>query len=309
MAGNSFPLVRGRAIRVTELDGCGKALDANSVVVTDGFVSVALSADIEDAEPIEVKNANGQTCVREPGCAEFKGYSVDITFCQVDPCLFTLLTGQQTIVDDQGRAIGFRMATDRKACDYNFALEMWSNAPTKESVCDDAGNAVQVKQDPGGYLVLPFLRAGVIGDFTLENAEVTFTVQGAVSKDGNLWKDGLYPVMHNAAGVPSKLADPLTGADHLGVMFTTLAAPRNTDGCVPFVDYTYDAIVVDPGDALSGSEFSSITASDAGNAAKLAGLHLVARPKTAWTSGQKITVNTFAFHWDGTQWAAGAVTP
>ena len=68
----SFPLVRGRTMRVTKTDGCcAPAYGPDNQVVTDGFVSVALTANITDAEEITVVNANGKTCVRDPGCAEF----------------------------------------------------------------------------------------------------------------------------------------------------------------------------------------------------------------------------------------------
>jgi hypothetical protein len=52
--------------------------------------------------------------------------------------------------------------------------------------------------------------------------------------------------------------------------------------------------------------YPTITASDGTNAAKLAGLGFVANPTTAWTTGQKITVNGFDFNWSGAAWAAGA---
>lgn len=61
-----------------------------------------------------------------------------------------------------------------------------------------------------------------------------------------------------------------------------------------------------PGDRFTGPEYSTITASDAPNAAKLGPLGFVAVPATAWTAGQKITVNGFDFNWSGTAWAAGA---
>lgn len=50
----------------------------------------------------------------------------------------------------------------------------------------------------------------------------------------------------------------------------------------------------------------TITASDATNAAKLAGLGFVASPLTAWTTGQKMTVGIYDFNWSSTAWAAGA---
>lgn len=67
--------------------------------------------------------------------------------------------------------------------------------------------------------------------------------------------------------------------------------------------------VSDKGSASPGDTFpaeATVTASDSTNAAKLAGLGYVANPLTAWTSGQQITVGTYAFNWSGTAWAAGA---
>lgn len=49
----------------------------------------------------------------------------------------------------------------------------------------------------------------------------------------------------------------------------------------------------------------TITAQDATNAGRLAGLGFVASPTTNWTTGQSITVNTFSFNWTGSAWAAG----
>lgn len=63
------------------------------------------------------------------------------------------------------------------------------------------------------------------------------------------------------------------------------------------------------GAAAPGASFigeTDVTASDATNAAKLAGLGYIAAPATAWTAGQKITIGALDFHWTGTEWAAGA---
>jgi hypothetical protein len=50
---------------------------------------------------------------------------------------------------------------------------------------------------------------------------------------------------------------------------------------------------------------SNITASDAPNAALLAGEGFVATPTTNWTTGQFISVGGFNFNWTGAAWAAG----
>jgi len=61
-----------------------------------------------------------------------------------------------------------------------------------------------------------------------------------------------------------------------------------------------------PGAIYNGTWFPTITAQDATNAARLAGLGFVAVPTSAWTTGQSITVGTFLFNWSGAAWAAGA---
>jgi hypothetical protein len=255
MAGKStsFPLVRGRTMRVVKLNGCGQPITGpnSAMAVTSGFVSVALTANINEPEAIEVKNADGQTCVRDAGTAEFTGYNVDITFCNVMPCVFSMLTGQDVVTGykngtddtDPEPVIGFTMDSARKASDSGFSLELWARSPSA-SGCDDSGNVVTADPDadPSGYLVLPFLKAGVIGDLTIENGAVSFVVSGAVTQDGNQWGKGLFNVLMENTGTkaapvytPAKLKDPLTKTDHLGVIYTTLKPPAETDGCVPYV--------------------------------------------------------------------------
>ena len=59
-----------------------------------------------------------------------------------------------------------------------------------------------------------------------------------------------------------------------------------------------------PGDTFPTE--TTITAQNAGNAAKLDGLGFVAAPQTAWTFGQKITIlPSYHFYWDGSAWQPG----
>lgn len=82
---------------------------------------------------------------------------------------------------------------------------------------------------------------------------------------------------------------------------------------IEFGDSTTSVIINAPGlDKAAAAPLDAfdreptITASDSGNAAKLAGLGYVAAPQTAWTTGQSITIGGFAFNWSGSAWAAGA---
>ena len=228
----SFPLVRGRMMRVTKTDGCcGPAYGPDNSVVTEGFVSVALTAAITEPEEITVVNANGKTCVRDAGSPTFQGYGVEITFCEVQPCLFSMITGMPLVTDATGEVIGFKMNSKIALDSSGFALEVWMGVPgvACEAGANGAGGA--------GYLLLPCLSGGVIGDFTIENAAVTFSVTGAATKDGNAWGTGPYGDM--------ALNTPLDEDDHLYVAFTNVAIPPVTDGCVPLVPSGMTISIVD----------------------------------------------------------------
>lgn len=228
---NSFPLIRGRRMRVTRLDGCGN-IDTTTdptgaMVVTDGFVSVAATAQITEAEAIEVTNANGKICARDPGSPDFNGYALEITFCDVQPCTFEIMTGQDPVVDAAGQTIGFKMNSSVDQTAKAFALEIWAGVPGEACTTTGGGSY--------GYVLFPFIGAGTVGDFTIENAAINFVVSGANTKDGNVWAQGPYDVlMEDVAGTPTPgpLPDPLDANDHLYVVYTELEPPEITDGCV-----------------------------------------------------------------------------
>jgi hypothetical protein len=205
MADKCFPLVRGRVMRATRLDSCGRIADREcSAITTNGFVSVALTANIDEGEEISVVNAAGETCVRDTPSPTFTGYGVAITFCDVNPQLYAMLTNQSVVFDSFGDAVGFRVNSKVKTSDANFALEVWSNVPGV--ACDDPNAAGSF-----GYLLLPFISGGVLGDFTIENGAVTFTLQNAVTKDGNAWAKGPYNVVRASGGTNEVQSIAITG--------------------------------------------------------------------------------------------------
>ena len=301
----SFPLVRGRMMRVTAVDGCcAPDFGADNQVVTEGFVSVALTANINEPEEIVVTNANGKTCVRDTGCPEFQGYGVEITFCEVSPCLFAIVTGQPVVLDAAGEVVGFRMNSKVSVCDRGFALEVWRGVPGV--ACTGEGGAF-------GYLLLPCLQGGVIGDFTIENAAVTFTVSGASTKDGNGWGVGPYDVVPGADGVtPSPLPDPLDSDDHLYAIFTTIEPPAVTDGCVALTPPANAATGATAGTPGTWTPGGSTPPANVANLIAGSPVTVVASPATDWTTGQYVQTGTAGAggeaHWNGTGWQAGRAT-
>src|SRR5690348_1604252 len=111
MGGQCFSLVRGRAIRVTKLDGCGRVTPGpNSVIASEGFISVGLTANTEAGTAISVTNAAGNVCILDEPQPKFTGYTVEVAFCGVDPELVSMMTGNPTVLDANGDlAVGFRV--------------------------------------------------------------------------------------------------------------------------------------------------------------------------------------------------------
>jgi hypothetical protein len=291
MANVCYPMVRGRRLRATRLDGCGNpVLGPDSVVVTKGFISVGLTANIEEGEAINVTNANGEVCVLDQPAPKFNNYSVEISFCDVNPALFALMSGMPTVLNGTD-VVGFDVDSEVNADDSGFALELWTGVPT-EACEPGAGQSY-------GYMLLPFVKGGVLGDFTVENAAINFTLTGATTKKGSGWGVGPYDVQ-NVAGVPGPLSTPVNVGTHLRTFRTTLAPPEAD--CEP------EALGVEATGATAGTPGTTTPANSypPEDFAALTADPLVADPVTAWTSGQYIVLRDGSFaHWDGAAWDAG----
>lgn len=215
--------VRGRRMRVTLLDECGAPQfgAACGVVVTKGFISVAWSPNVAEGEEIEVRNAGGELCIADQGCPELKWIDVEMEFCNVDPDLVSLLTGYPVVDDFSGDPVGFRV-TEQVECETGFAVELWSDIPGE--ACPPGGKAF-------GYWLAPYLKHGIIGDVTVENAEATFSVT-ARTFGGSQWGTGPWDVdPQDAAGTAGPLLTPIGDSDHLDIHLTTIAPPDDVCGC------------------------------------------------------------------------------
>lgn len=237
MATRSLKFVRGRVARFTRLDGCGRPIYGDdSQVVTRGWISVAYTANIETGEDINVTNAAGETCVSEPSAPQFRGYTVEIQFCDVDPDLFAMATGQSVRYNAAGDVVGFSMDTAVSSIDTAFALEVWAGSPAVGACSSEASQGVY------GYILLPYVQGGVLGDFTIENGAVTFTISNASTKDGNDWGVGPYPVMIDGADQPGPLFEPMSPTEALRLLLVDVAPPTASIGAKPVLDRS-DAVL------------------------------------------------------------------
>lgn len=223
-----FTPIRGRRMRVTKVNALGVPVyGPNSFVTTGGFVSVQFTPEIEEGEETTVKTAGGELCVSEKACDELKWITVQIEFCQVDPCLFTLINETWTELRDcVGEVIGWA-ESHKFSCDTGFGLELWTDVTGYTPTTPGATGA-------WGYLLLPFIVGGTLGEQTVENGAISFTITGRTKK-GSGWGVGPYDIMCNDAttGACGPLLTPVGEEEPRRIMLTTCAPPAAACGCQP----------------------------------------------------------------------------
>lgn len=229
--------LRGRSFRVTKVDTLGRPVyGASSQAVSKGYVNLQFTAVSETSEAITVTNAAGEACISESARPQFTGFTVQAQFCEVDPAVFTMFTGQEPILDPvTGDAIGFRVETGVDVSAAPFALETWLG--TKTAAVPNVNS-----QGFFGYLLAPFLYGGIIGDFSIENGAINFTVTQMATQDGSGWGSGPYKVQLGAGDLPVLLATPVSAREHLRPLLVEVAPPEPFIGARPVLDPTDPAV-------------------------------------------------------------------
>lgn len=220
--------LRGNVMRVTRLNGCGQPIygDCNSVV-SDGFVTVTLSAEVQEGEEVTVTKANGKTCISDKACDQLRWYTSEIEFCQVDPDLIQIMNPTwEKILDYQGDTIGYD-AKGNLSCDTGFALEIWMDTYGATDACSG-----EASQGAWGYLLLPWVVGGAPGDLEIGNDAISFSFTGR-TKLGSRWGRGPYPVMLGENAVPSRLLTPVSTDTQYRLFTTTVRPPEPECGCQP----------------------------------------------------------------------------
>lgn len=289
-----FSLIRGRALRVTRVNGCGVPVPApDSVLVTKGFITVGMTSNTEAGTAISVINANGDPCVVDTPTPRLVNITAEIALCGVDPELVGLLTGQPLVFNAAGtEVVGFRQNTKVNVDLTGFALETWTAIATDE--CGEDGEA------QFGWFLLPFLKGGTVGNVVVQNGSVDFTISGAVTRDGSGWGVGPYDVTRDEDGNEAPLNEPITAGDHFHLEIVSVPPPEPTDGAGP--------LGVPPVGATAGTPgaFTPAGAWAPKDFAELVADAPVASPNTAWTTGQSVVLRDGSrAHWSGAAWVAG----
>lgn len=300
MTSVKMPVVGGEVVRVTLEDSCGRPDYGNhTMIVSDGIVSVASTANYDDGTEKVITNFKGNDCVYVPPRAKLRNLSLDVVMCAVDPDLYSGLTGFPKEIDPAtGNIVGFRVDRSVSPSDVALALELWTSADGTIA-CDEDGDLTY------GWFLWPFLTGGRVGDYTIEDNAVTFSITGLTSKDGSGWGVGPYNVLLDGAGDPSGLLSPIGAKEPQVVRSVQVPPPESTDGFVPLDDpENPDATGATAG--IPGF-FTPTGAVRPFDLAALIADTIAATPNTAWTTGQHIILGDGSkANWSSTAWVAGA---
>lgn len=291
MATKKIKSIKGRRLRLTRLDECGAPDVANAcgVIVTEGFISVTLSNEVEAGEEYTQKNAWGDFCIAEKDGDRVKWVNVAIQMCEVDPGILDLVGGANPVSDGTD-TIGATFGSEPNP--NAFAVEVWTKKAGTDACA--SGGAPE-----WGYFIVPYVRNGILdGDLTIENAPLTLGLKGEGVGAAAAW--GVGPHGDN----PMKAVEGFPADDLYGMVVTDVQPPEVTDGCVPInAPLATGATAGTPGAFTPPGSTAPVDAADAAAAG------IVANPNTAWTVGQWVQGSTLGtageMHWDGSAWVAG----
>lgn len=227
MTSNCYTLWNIPTVRVTALSDCGVPVTGCSTVVSDGIISIEMTTEYEDRQEFFVKNGDGRFCVRRTDPPILKWINIVATFCNVDPELVNIMSGEPLVMDDASEPTAIGYSTDENSAGTsNFALEAWSRIAS-DIPCTGGTEY--------GYTLLPWIVEGTVGDVTLENGAANFILNGRTSSQSG-WGTGPYFVDYsdNPAGSTTEIAllTPITATQHRRMFITRLAPPEAACGCV-----------------------------------------------------------------------------
>lgn len=215
-------LIQGTRIRATRLDECGAVVEGEcAYVVSKGFVSVALSNNETNPTEISQVLADGTRCYYRQTRKLLNNVQATIEMCEVDPELFELMTGAPLVMDDEDVAHGFTSDSESYGI-ANVALEVWLNLARPN--CGANGRR-------WGYYLMPWLINGVVGKPTIENGAVNFTINEAVTSEGNQWGVGPYDIQLDSSGDASPLFTAISDSTHDLLYKVNVAPPEPSCGC------------------------------------------------------------------------------
>lgn len=159
------------AIRVSRLmsDGSIATGPSASYVLTNDFISLSFTAEVNEGIDIEQVGGDGTICATYRGPDTLKRVNIELAICNPDPEASEILAGG-TLLSDAGMVVGYAPPPVGVNGNPNgAAIEVWSKA------------IVNGKPDgtkPYWHWVLPYTIMAPSGDRALENGQLATTFSG-----------------------------------------------------------------------------------------------------------------------------------
>lgn len=232
MASRCYAIVRGSAIRVTELGRRGQVTDPVRSVASKTVAKVTISEVTEKGNSEIVRSPEEKRRLRLAVPDIFIRHTVSIDFLRVDPGVLSLVAGVPLVRNAAGDIVGFDSTSRLKA--VAFGLEVWSKL--ENSVCAETG------EREWGYTVMPYLRGGILTGFTFANGLVSFNLTKAQSRRSSRW--GVGP--HDLTGPFQRLTSVVSGNLSFRMFVTTAPPPVQTNGIVERQDIISNGNAANP---------------------------------------------------------------
>ena len=301
--------VRGRALRVTQLDTTGAPVTGTAAdcYLTGGFISFTFTAAYNTGNEVQVTNAAGEVCVYYKLPDTLKNVTTKLDICDPDPVLTSMLIGGDVLTaagtseyappgTDAQDLVAVGYAAESVGSDGNpngVAIEVWADAIV---------NGKSASRAPYWHYLVPWSQWRLDGDRVVDSNAVATSFAGQGLGNENF---GTGPNMDLTGVTPT----PADGAfDWAFPQFTdraylyrrAMAAPIGLKGVFKNLGVAITAIVAgDP---------ATYIPSNATKPESLAALRALSAlgNTTAWTAGQYVVLgDTSEAYWDGTTWQEG----
>lgn len=209
--------IKASVMRLIKLDACGAPVTgaSSSVVVSDGFVSIAPSPQYEDGTEYLTKKANGALCVNDIDPPQLKRVDLEMIWCVMDPDAQIVQTGERLLYASGG-VTGTGVAYGEGEVTTRYSLEVWQPV-SGVNACSASGAQQYV------YWAFPHVGNAKVGDFTFENGVFNFTISSTTFAANTAWGDG-----PGSAGPWVSAA--VQAGDHYLYNVTTTAPPSSACG-------------------------------------------------------------------------------
>lgn len=174
--------VQGLALRVARLDATGATpTGAQNSFVTESFIRLSASPEIQTGTSITTTAANGKNCLDRKDPPTYRWWNVELEICGAPPELLELIAGA-LLVTDGGDNVGWGVPKLGEVfAEDGVSVELWSYAIGDDNTADAV--------TPYYRYALPRTYGWTLGEVAIENGARNQKFTGTAIENSE-WGDG-----------------------------------------------------------------------------------------------------------------------